>query len=358
MVVFGAMGTLAANAGPMSRSSGSSPWMAYWPAKAVASYEASWSANDAAINAVTPSNPTTGSLVALPAASPAPAQLAPAPVVIAPSPPTPTFTASSAAIAVTPAQTIAASASSSPPVDAFLNFTSGPYPESATLAAGTPQPWYQSPSVVQAFGAVPTAQQQANFTQTVLQDVQHTYQLSGMNPTLTTDPNMPALHTLSVVSGASYADNPSAIGITNVGTNGFSFIDKLNYANNPTDLAWAVAHNIAHELMHAFGLGYHPDAAPYVDAGSASWQSLTDPNAQFGPAATALLLASQYGRLTSNSTNGSGLGAELLNPDGTKIDGDEVVAQAVPEPTTVVIWGGMALGALAALRRRSYPAVA
>ena len=249
-------------------------------------------------------------------------------------------------------QSISNVSNSGGPVDAFINMTSGPFPEASTLTTGGAQPWYQSPSVVQAFGGVPNAQQQASFTQTVLQDVQHTFQLSGMNPTLTTDPSVAALHTISVVSGTSYGANSAAIGITDVGNNGFSFIDKLGYATNPTDLAWAEAHNIAHELMHAFGVGYHPDSGNYVDAGTASWATLIDPNSQFGPAATQLLLASQYGTLSSGST-GSSFGAELLNPTGTKIDGDEVLPQPIPEPVTMAIWAIGAFGGMIVLRRRN-----
>jgi hypothetical protein len=44
-----------------------------------------------------------------------------------------------------------------------------------------------------------------------------------------------------------------------VGGNGFSFIDKLSYATTPDQLAWAVAHNVAHELMHSFGVAIHPE---------------------------------------------------------------------------------------------------
>ena len=245
---------------------------------------------------------------------------------------------------------VASTPSAAAPVNAFINMTTGPFPSASSLTTGTAQPWYDSPSVIHAFGSVPNAQQQASFVQTVLQDVQHTYQLSGMNPTLTTDPNTPALHTLSVASGLSDPTNANAIGLTNVGGNGFSFIDKLDYATNPTDLAWAVAHNVAHELMHAFGLGYHPDGGNYVDAASTSWSTLTDPSTQFGPAATQLLLASQYGTL-SGSNSASGVGAELLNPDGTKVNGDEVVA--APEPATMAMWAFGALGGLIVLRRRA-----
>src|SRR5262249_17485057 len=160
-----------------------------------------------------------------------------------------------------------------------------------------------------------------------------------------------AAHTISVVSGATYGANADAIGITDVGANGFSFIDKLNAASSPTDLAWAVAHNVSHEPMHAFGVGDHPDGGDSIDAGSANWSSLTDPNAQFGPAATQLLLASQYGRLSTGSF--PGLGAELLNPGGTPVDGDEVLSQPVPEPATVAVWAFGACGGLLLLRRRT-----
>jgi hypothetical protein len=232
--------------------------------------------------------------------------------------------------------------------------TAGPYPNSGDLTTGNAQPWYDSPSVIHAFGGMPSTQQQASFVQTVLQDVQQTYQLSGMNPTLTTDPNAPALHTISVVSGTSYGANPDAIGITNVGGNGFGFIDKLDYASNPTYLAWAVAHNISHELMHAFGIGYHPDGGNYVDAATANWSSLIDPTMQFGPQATQLLLASQYGTLGDGTSMAGGVGAEKLNPQKTKIDGDqELDAVPAPEPATVAMWTFGALGGLLVLRRRS-----
>jgi hypothetical protein len=246
------------------------------------------------------------------------------------------------------------SPSSATPVDAFINMTTSNYPNAGTLTTGTPQPWYDSPAVIQAFGGgVPNAQQQASFVQTVLQDVGHTYQLSGMNPTLTTDPTVTALHTITVAAGLSDPNNSNAIGLTNVGGNGYSFIDKLNYANNPTDLAWAVAHNIAHELMHAFGLGFHPDQGTYVDAPSATWSTLIDPNTRFGPAATQLLLASQYGTLGSSSS-GSGIGAQSLNPDNTKVDGDmELLAVPAPEPAAVAMWIVGAFGGLVLLRRRS-----
>ena len=145
------------------------------------------------------------------------------------------------------------------PVTAFVNFGNAPYAEASTLTTGTPQAWYNSPSVTQAFGGTPSAAQQTSFTQTVLADIQHTFQISGMNVNLTSDPSALTAHEISVVSGTSYPANPGAIGITDVGASGFSFIDKLSYATTPDQLAWAVAHNASHELMHALGVAVHAD---------------------------------------------------------------------------------------------------
>src|SRR5205823_4240354 len=140
-------------------------------------------------------------------------------------------------------------------------------PEASQLTVGAAQPWYNSPAVVKAFGGTPSSGQQAQFQQDVLSDVRQTFALAGMNPKLTLDPSVSANHTISIASGLSYGDNPNAIGITDVGHSGFGFIDKLNYANNESDLAWAVAHNVSHELMHAFGLSTHPDqTGNYIDA--------------------------------------------------------------------------------------------
>ena len=303
------LGMTSAHADAISRSEANRLWTMVWPAHAVTSYQAP--------STPTPSTPAITAPAPAPVAAPTTvnpifAGAAINPTVVAPTVTTPPAVTSVASIPAAvsvppPAATpmVASTPSAAAPVDAFINMTTGPYPSASSLTTGTAEPWYDSPSAIHAFGGVPNAQQQVSFEQAVLQDVQHTYQLSGMNPTLTTDPNTPALHTLSVASGVSDPTNANAIGLTNVGGNGFSFIDKLDYATNPTDLAWAVAHNVAHELMHAFGLGYHPDGGNYVDAASTSWLTLTDPSTQFGPAATQLLLASQYGTLSgNNSTSG------------------------------------------------------
>ena len=150
---------------------------------------------------------------------------------------------------------------------------------------GHAPPWYASPAVIKAFGgAEPNTAQQSGFMNLVQSDVQQTFALAGLHPTLTlSGATGAANHTISVTSGLSYSAIPNAIGITTVGNNGFSFIDKLGYATNQQDLAWAVAHNVAHELMHAFGINSHPadanpsTAANYVDTGTATWGLLTIP---------------------------------------------------------------------------------
>jgi hypothetical protein len=239
------------------------------------------------------------------------------------------------------APSAAATAPTSAPVDAYLNFGTGPTPDAGSLTAGTPQPWYDSPSVVQAFGGqVPTPAQQSAFAQAVLADVQQTFAQSGMTgsntPTLTLDPNAPHNHTLSVVSGLDYPANPGAIGITNVGHDGFSFIDNLKYANTPGDLEWAVAHNISHELMHAFGVSQHDDTTgQYLDAATANWGLLTSPNATFSPQAVSDMIAKDVGRNVAAGGPAS----------GEEIDGDQMLASPVPEPATLAIWAlaGMAV---------------
>ncbi len=245
--------------------------------------------------------------------------------------------------------------------DAFINLGDGPYAEASSLTVGNPVPWYNSSAVVSAFGGTPTPMQQASFAQTVLADVQHTFQSSGLDIKLTSDPSVSASHMMSVVSGASYGGNPNAIGITNVGANGFSFIDKLSYASNPDQLAWAVSHNVAHELMHALGVPSHPDETnQYLDSAVANWQMLTDPDTKFSPAAVALLKSAQ---------NGSGfgsLGAELLakhqhagrrcqlceGMPGMGVDGAQLLEAAVPEPSTIIVWILSGLGVGFTARRR------
>ncbi len=163
--------------------------------------------------------------------------------------------------------------------DAYLNFGTGNYAGASLMTNGTITPWYESPTVTKVFGGVPTPQQQADFSNAVLKNVEQTFLNSGIDVNLSLDPNAQASHTMSVVSGASYGANPNAIGITEVGGSGFSFIDKLGYAQTVEQLERADAYNIAHELMHAFGVATHHDqTGKYLDAATASWDMLPSPD--------------------------------------------------------------------------------
>ncbi|AGA26464.1 PEP-CTERM sorting domain-containing protein [Singulisphaera acidiphila] len=279
--------------------------------------------------------------------------------VISPVTPAPSYSA--------PVSTPSISSSSAQP-DAYLNFGTGIYAGAPLMTSGTIQPWYESPAVTKVFGGVPTPQQQSDFANTVMKNVEQTFLNSGINVNLTLDPNAQVAHTVSVVSGASYAQNPNAIGISEIGGNGFSFIDKLNYAQTVDQLEWADAHNIAHELMHAFGVATHHDqTGTYLDAAAANWDMLTSPNTKFSPEATADILA----RLARNHSNPAlAMGAEMLGlsslppnlschcllcQQGYVLTGptaQEVGAAPVPEPSTMVLWASGALASVFALRRQ------
>jgi hypothetical protein len=254
---------------------------------------------------------------------------------------------------ITPAPVFMTNAASSPQpqttprLDAYLNFGTSAYPEQSTLTLGTAQPWYDSGSVQKAFGHVPTADEQQSFISAVVADVHHTLEASGLNGsneiTLTTDPSVGARHTLSVVSGLSYGANPNAIGITDVGGSGFGFIDKLNYANNPQDLEWAVAHNVTHELMHAFGVAVHHDTTGnYLDAATAKWSLLVDPNATLSAATVSDITASELGRGGNGSSGWAG---------GQQLEGDQELLETVPEPATIALWSFAATALLLHGRR-------
>jgi hypothetical protein len=234
-----------------------------------------------------------------------------------------------------PATAVTTMPTAAPPTrdDAFINFGSGPYPEASKLIAGTPLPFFDSPVFTHFFGPNgPAPSDIANFEQEVLSTIKSTYNNAGLPITLTDNPATPAAHTISVVSGASYSGSPSAIGITDVGNNGFSFIDKLSGTQNVDQLATAVGHNISHELMHAFGIANHPEqTGPYVDAASSTLQTLSDPSTGFSPAAASLL----------STLNFQAVGTSVLAGAQLKVDGDQILiggATAVPEPSTVAIW--------------------
>jgi hypothetical protein len=223
--------------------------------------------------------------------------------------------------------------------DAFLNLGTGPYPNQSLITTGNAQPWYDSPQVASLFGGQPDAQQQASFANTVLQHVEQTFHLANIPINLTTDPNVPTFHTLSVVSGTSSRSMPDAIGMTEIGGSGFSFIDPIAHLAQSVDqLAWIVAHNVSHELMLAFGVPENYDqSGNFIDATKANWSMLTSPDATFSPgAAQALLTQSSLGHVDATDAQG----AQFVDP------------LAVPEPATLLVWAIGAAISVGCLRRR------
>lgn len=224
--------------------------------------------------------------------------------------------------------------------DAFINLGSGPYPGSGSLATGVAQPWYLGAAVDRLFGGLPTIQQAANFDGTVLQRVQQTFALSGVPVSLTLDPNAQAAHTVSVVSQTTNPALASALGMTYLGGNGFQYIDTAaNSASSVDQLAWIVAHNVAHELMLAFGVPeVHDQSGGFIDTPNASWSMMTSPGATFSTGAVADLLTKDF--QASGTGTGLGASAQLLGPP------------TVPEPSTAILWATLGAAGLVAGRTR------
>jgi len=221
--------------------------------------------------------------------------------------------------------------------DAFINLGTGPYLDPSMITAGNAQPWYDSAQIARLFGGQPTAQQQADFDNTVLQRVQQTFNLSGVPVTLTDNPSVSAAHTLSVVSNSSSRIVPNALGMTQEGGNGFSFIDHAATSAQSLDqLEWLVAHNVSHELMVAFGVGENYDkTGNYIDAPVANWAMMIDPKATFSQAAAQALLAQNL--------------TDSVSPVSLQIESP----QTVPEPTTVALWSSIVTSLVALRRKRS-----
>jgi hypothetical protein len=241
-----------------------------------------------------------------------------------------------------PAPSVAQAPAPSPgPVDAFLNLGSGPYPFQDSITTGGAQPWYNSSQIGGFFGGQPTAQQIQSFDASVLQRVQQTFNQSGVSLTLTDNPNVAALHTLSLVANSSAAALPTAIGMTQVGSSGFSFIDHIAPSAQSLDqLQWLVAHNISHELMLAFGVPEKYDqTGSYIDSKVANWAMMVNPSATFSPAAASALQQALAGQDSGNSS--LQLGAQLIGGEAS-----------VPEPAAIAVWSLAAAAAFAWRRIR------
>ena len=229
------------------------------------------------------------------------------------------------------AATSGLSSNGGPTYNAYLNMGAGPFASASAITGGGAQAWYLSPVVEKLYGGVPTPDQQLQFTQAVLARVQSTYHNSGLDVSLTTNPNDKAQHQLSVVAGTASPSDPSAIGMTTVGQNGFSFIDKFSYATNVDQLEWALAHNVAHELTHAFGVDGHESSGNYLDSAITPWSTLIVPNATLSPGMINSLKSTSFGM---NLASTAGVAAQELAPD----------AAAVPEPATYMTWAVAAVG--------------
>lgn len=221
--------------------------------------------------------------------------------------------------------------------DAFINLGSGPYPNADHLTSGGAQPWYDSAGVARLFGGTPNAQQQAGFTAAVVQQVERGFALSGVPVTVTTDPNAPAAHTLSVVSHTNSSWGPGVLGLTNIGSNGFDFVGvAARAAQNVAQLESIVAHNVDHELMLAFGVPENYDhTGHFIDSPTANLSMMLDPNATFSQGASLALLGQNF----QNNNDPASPGAQIIGP------------MPVPEPTTIAAWAAV-LGGLALARSR------
>ncbi len=264
-------------------------------------------------------------MVAAPVPSAAPMVVAPVMAVAAPvatPAPAPVVLPAPSAVSI---PSVAAPAA--PSYDAFINMGNGPYPEASLITTGNAQPWSSSPQIVSLFGGQPTAQQQSDFTSTVLQRVEQTFENSGISVNLTTNPLASAAHTLSLVSNTSALIDPSAIGMTDLGSNGFSFIDnEAKSSQNINQLERIVAHNLSHELMLSFGVGENYDqSGNFIDARNANWSMMTNPNATFSSAAAAAINAALAAADSPGSD--SSQQAQVLG------------ARGVPEPATFLVWG-------------------
>jgi hypothetical protein len=238
------------------------------------------------------------------------------------------------------APTTAAPAPSGP-VDAFINLGNGPYPLASAITTGGAQPWFNSSQITSLFGGQPSAQQIQSFDSTILARVQQTFSQSGVSVTLTDNPGVAALHTLSLVSNTASASLSNAIGMTQVGANGFSFIDNIApSAQSVNQLEWIVAHNISHELMLAFGVPENYDqTGNYVDSKVANFSMMVSPTATFSAAAAQAL--------------NQALATEGTGPSSYALGAQEFSASSVPEPAAIALWTLAGTAALVARQIRA-----
>jgi hypothetical protein len=313
--------------------------------------------------------PISGSAPQAPAATPPPAPSTPppaAPVVTSSvQSPSPSVTAPATPVPnvypITPPP--AANGSQSAPIvsksrfDALIRMDTGPYSLSDKLLTGQPTAWYASPVVQSVYGGTPNDEQRRTFENDVLQKVQQTYANSGVNLNLTNDSSASAARTISVVSGAGYGADSTVAGITVMNGDGFSFIDKLDRVANVDDLEWAVARNVAHELLHAFNVGHHDTSGTYLDAAVANWDMLLSPDTKFSEDAVADLRTQIAAGIPESATSAIGSFGQHIAASSTCahcIAAQRIDVQPVPEPATIAMWTvGVALAFVAHRKRQA-----
>jgi hypothetical protein len=225
--------------------------------------------------------------------------------------------------------------------DALIRMDGGPFPLSDKLVTGDSQAWYNSPVVQSLYGGMPSDSQKQTFENDVLDKVRSTYANSGISLNLTNDPTAAAARTISVVAGAGYGENDKVAGITVMNGDGFSFIDKLDKAASIDDLEWAVARNVAHEMLHAFNVGHHDTSGNYLDAAVANWDMLIGPDTKFSDDAIADLRTQIAGGIIDSPIMGIGNFGQHV--EGSVLCAHCLAAQTldiqpVPEPTTIALW--------------------
>jgi len=235
--------------------------------------------------------------------------------------------------------------------DAFLNFSDGPFPAEERLTSGGASVWHESEVLRSVLGGRgPTVSERDAFSTRVLNQVEETFLEHGLDVALTTDSQADAAHTLSVVSGTVHPDTPKAIGIADIGGDGFTFLDAFTEPETLEQLETAVANNIAHELMHAFGVGGHfHETGPYLDAAVLPWSVLSDPGIQFSPAAVAELASLDF----QERWDDFGFAAQRVGDHDHGPNCAHCQGQAVPtpEPASLAAWS-LAIAGLLGLRYR------
>ena len=126
---------------------------------------------------------------------------------------------------------------------------------------------------------------------------------------------------------------------------------------NVDDLEWAVARNVAHELLHAFNVGHHDTSGTYLDAAVANWDMLLSPDTKFSEDAVADLRTQIAAGIPESATSAIGSFGQHIAASSTCahcIAAQRIDVQPVPEPATIAMWTvGVALAFVAHRKRQA-----